>query len=144
MGRNGDRDIGVALTKSMCPCCTKIRDDTIILNTRLGRAHADKVMELHGKVVEQRWCQECQSIVDQGGVWLVEVDPDKSKPDADGNLKNEHAHRTGRVWAIKREAAERIFNRPPMPLMFIDKQAAEHIGLPDANEGGADEQDATP
>jgi len=135
-----DKVFGVALTKSICPCCCSTTDDTIIMNTSLTKKWADKVKSLHGQVTETQWCKDCQAVVDGGGVWLIEVDPDKSKSESNGMLKIENAHRTGRVWAIRREAAERIFNQPPEPMVFIDPQAAEKIGLPD-HGGGADGQD---
>ena len=137
---DGNEVLGVALTKSICPRCCLTTDDAIVMNTRLTKKNADEVKGLHGKVTTAQWCKECKAVVDGGGIWLVEVDPDQSELDDDGTIKNENAYRTGRAWAIRREAAERIFTVPPAPMMFIDQRAATMIGLPAPTQEGASDE----
>lgn len=129
-----DDCFAVALTKDICPCCGKESDGAIVLNTVLTPKRARQVREMHGKPTAYKMCNDCQTVVDNGGVWLIETDPTKSTLNDDGTLNVENAHRTGRMWAVKREACERIFRSPAKPLMFIDPAVAEMIGVETAGD----------
>ena len=48
-------------------------------------------------------CDECKGIIEQGGKFFIEV--------KDGS-DHENSYRTGRVVALKEEAAKRIFGNP--------------------------------
>jgi hypothetical protein len=127
----------VALTKDLCPCCCKTSDGAIVMNTLLTPRLAQQVRELHGQPIEYKMCVDCQTIIDNGGVWLIEADPTKSTFNDNGTLDPGSAHRTGRIWAIKREAADRLFNMTPRPMMFIDPEAAAALGLTDEGDDDA-------
>lgn len=68
-------------------------------------------------------CDRCQGIIDQGGVFFIEV--------KDGETGN-NPYRTGLLWGIKREVAERIVNDTKLldkGIMWIEKSVAEQIGF---------------
>jgi hypothetical protein len=122
--------LGVALAKETCPACGKDHDGPILLNTVLTEANARKVEALHGKSIGLHICKDCQKVIDDGGIFLVEIDPEKSTPEPNGLVKHANAYRTGRVWGVRREAVERRIRGVGIaPLMFIDPQAVGLLGL---------------
>lgn len=119
----------VALTKDQCPFCAEVSDGALVMNSILTAGHAAKVKKLHGQVTGYKPCSRCQQALNDGAVFLVEVDPAKSTV-VDGKLTQETAHRTGRLWGIKREAAERLLGEGLPDMVFIDPEAVVKIGLP--------------
>lgn len=125
--------LGVALAKETCPACGKDHDGPILLNTVLTEANARKVEALHGKSIGLHICKDCQKVIDDGGIFLVEIDPSQSTPEPNGTLKMHNAYRTGRLWGLKREAVERVFGRAnPQDINFIDPETVRMIGLDEA------------
>lgn len=103
MGNN----LEVALTKKACPVCLKEYDADIVMNTLLTKPMANKVKELHGKVIGilDEPCEECmESIKDLDAVYLIGMDPDKTESN-----KIEDIYRTGQIIALKAEAFQRVF-----------------------------------
>lgn len=124
------KDFEVALAKEICPACGETHDGPILMNTLLTPNNAAKVRELHGKPIGFHMCNRCQEIIDNGGIFLVEIDPEKSSGKPGDTLKQEDAYRTGRMWGIKSEALAKVFNIPLQPIMFIGPDVAEQLGLP--------------
>ena len=124
-------NFAVALTKDLCPACGKAHDGAIVMNTRLYESAARKVEALHGQAIAYRMCSACQEALDQGAVFLIEIDPARSRLSDDGaRVRPEDAFRTGRAWGVKRDAVQRIFGAA-CDLQFIDPEVAEYLGLPD-------------
>lgn len=124
-----DNKLGVALVKEACPLCGKTEDGPIIMNTRLTNKMARKVEELHGQVIGymDKPCKECQEYMSKGFLLIGVIDEkteDKTNP-----------YRSGNIWVIKHEAAEKMFNDTSKGAAFIDVKAAEQIGLPFENIG---------
>lgn len=126
-----ESNLEVALTKNICPACASQIDGDIVMNTLLTPRAAKQVKELHGKATGWKFCPECQAAKDAGAVFLVEIDPDKSKINEDGKINLEGAYRTGRIWGITRDAFCRIFDAQEAQddIVFIDKDVADKIGL---------------
>lgn len=123
--------LGVALIHNICPICCEKCGESVLLNSRLTEHHAKKVEDLNGKAIGFEVCAACKKIIDGDAVFLVEIDPNQSKTDQNGLVKPENAYRTGRYWAIKREAFSRIFSgvSHTTPYVFIDPEVSEKIGL---------------
>jgi hypothetical protein len=95
----GEKKFGTAIVKYVCPICGQINEDAsaIVMNTRLTKADAKKVEEMHNKVVgySDKPCKECQKILDQDAFFVIGIDPEKSD-----DMKN--PWRTGHLVGIKK------------------------------------------
>lgn len=115
----------VALAHYACPICGKNDDGVIILDKCMK-----DISHLSGKTLEYGDpCKECQTGLDMGAIMFVVIDEKKSDPD--------NPWRTGNIFGIKREAAEKVLEGMPegpaileKQVCFIDYQAAIQIGLP--------------
>lgn len=94
-----EKKLGTAIVKYVCPICGQINEDAsaIVMNTRLTKADARKVEEMHNKVVgySDKPCKECQKILDQDAFFVIGIDPEKSD-----DMKN--PWRTGHLAGIKK------------------------------------------
>ena len=77
--------------QSLCFFCRETV--SILLDKRLQDTIPEKVDQ--GKV-----CQNCQNALDQGGIFFIEI--------KDGEEHVQNPYRTGNIWAITREAFDRI------------------------------------
>ena len=121
----------VALTK--CYFCGE--DGDIIIPCTLTQHVANKVEEMHGKVVNMDPCNKCKDLMKQG-VILITFDPAKSK---EGWHKEQmpNPYRTGGFFVVKDEAVRRIFNDEggatafalKYRWIFIEHAAAAGVGL---------------
>ena len=93
--------VGVALLKYVCPICGQINEDAsaIAINSLLTEKAAKKVEDMNNKVVgfSEKPCKECQSILYQGALFIIGIDPEKSD-----DMSN--PYRTGHLVSIKRES----------------------------------------
>jgi len=103
----------VALTK--CFLCGESKD--IILDRRFR-----DISEIHGKAIDKEPCPECEKKLEQG-IMIIECRDGES---------GENPYRTGRLWVITEEAADRLFtgfdftkNR----IFFMEESIAEQIGF---------------
>lgn len=81
-------------------------------------------------------CESCTAILDQGGVFFIEVN--------DGETDQQNPNRTGRLWGITREGAERIVNDKTLldkGLVWIEESIAKQIGFHEYRE--EDNNDST-
>jgi len=126
-----ESNLGVALTKELCVVCNKEVDGAIVMNTRLTKSMANKVEEMHGKVVglSDKPCPECLEAVGDG-VYIIEVDEAKTD-----DMSN--PWRTGKQWGLKKEALEKMVEDKKMLAQTLSKQACympieicEMFGLP--------------
>lgn len=67
-----------------------------------------------------QYCDDCKKILNQGGVFFIECKDE----DVDNHVKN--PYRTGRLLAIKKEAAEELFGQSN-PVTYIGETVFEHI-----------------
>jgi hypothetical protein len=123
-------EIEFALTKNACPVCTKQTDGDIVVNKYIGERYAEKVRQLHGQVTGYAYCGDCKNALEKGAVFLIEIDPALSEIN-NGFVNPEKAHRTGRIWGIKKEAVLKIFDveKIDKDIVFIDEETAQKIGL---------------
>lgn len=125
-----DKTLGVALVKEICPICAKLFDGPIIMNTKLTKANAKKVREMHGKALNymQTPCTDCKELMSKGFVLIGAVE--KKTTDTT------NPYRSGNLWVVKQEVADRLFAPNPPPasgVAFIDINVAKEMELPDVN-----------
>ena len=112
-----ESNLGVALTKELCVVCNKEVDGAIVMNRILTKSLANKVEEMHGKVVglSDKPCPECLEAVGDG-VYIIEVDEKQTE-----DMSN--PWRTGKQWGLKKEAIERMFQGHKSLEQTLKKQA---------------------
>ena len=122
--------VGVALTKELCPICTKELSGDIVMNTKLTEHNAKEVEKLHGQVIgwSKKPCDDCQEMQKQGFVLIGAVEAkttDTTNP-----------YRSGNIWCVKEEVADQLFAPHPRPksgVAFIDVTVADQMKLPGVN-----------
>ena len=122
----GKDKIEVALVHELCLVCGKEMNEQIIMNQRLSPREAEEVKSMHKKAIgySDEPCDECSDYMTKGYI-LIEYDErlttDKSNP-----------YRTGHLWVITFEAAERMnMDEATFKNGFamIDIDTAKKIGL---------------
>lgn len=121
--------LGVALTKTLCPVCTKEMDGDILLNTRLTEGEAKKVEAMHNQVIgwSKTLCPDCSDMKSKGFILIGAVEAkteDVTNP-----------YRSGNIWVVKEEVAIQLFGEklPPQGIAFIDVTVAQQMELPGVN-----------
>ena len=124
-----EKQLGTAIVKYVCPICGQINEDasSIVMNTRLTKADAKKVEEMHDKVVgySDKPCKECQKILDQDAFFVIGIDPEKSD-----DMKN--PWRTGHLVGIKK--ASEFYQHLPEEYkgknaLFMDYREMRQLGM---------------
>ena len=118
--------IGTALVHENCPICAKKINEHIMMNSTLTEKNAEEIKSLHNKSVgySEEPCDECKEHKKQGFIF-IEVDESKTEDKS-------NPYRTGNMWVIKKEAAERIITNKDIidvGASFIDMIVAKQIGL---------------
>lgn len=113
------------MEQKVCPVTGRTFDSgSILLDKRLKKSMDRKTVtgwQIHPEVQDQ---------IDKGFVALVEIDPEKSTPGRNGNLKPQDVWRTGRLAYLRKEKFEQIFNRPAdTPFVWIDAEVLERLGI---------------
>lgn len=125
-------NLEVSLVKELCPVCGKEMDGPIIMNTVLTEDEANKVKDLHNKVIgfANHCCEECSKYKDEA-VFFVSIDGSKSKGDS-----FKHIYRTGKIYGIKKEAdvvkacKDYIVTiKDGTQIVFIDEEAGKNLGV---------------
>ena len=122
--------LGVALTKILCPVCTKKMDGDILLNTRLTEGAAKKVEAMNNQVVgwSKTLCPDCSDMKSKGFILIGAVEAktqDVTNP-----------YRSGNIWVVKQEVADDLFKpngAPASGIAFIDVNVAKEMALPEVN-----------
>lgn len=103
----------------MCPVCGNKHGEELLIDKRM-KATLTKDMYLG-----QTLCDEDQKKFDEGFIAFVECE---NNPTGD-TLNQEDAVRTGRIFHIRQDAIEKIFNTPPLdsktPLVFCQKEVGD-------------------
>lgn len=90
----------VSLEANICAACgAEFRTDALLLDTRLR-----SVLE-QTTVTGWGFCHDHQKQLDEGYVFLIVIDPEKSETP----FRVDTVHRTGEMISIKRSLANRIF-----------------------------------
>jgi len=108
----------VALVHSVCQLCGKKMDERILIHKQLRDISKYNRQAID---VAPEPCVECKQYMSMGYL-LIGVDESKTTDD-------KNPYRTGQIWVIKHEAAERIFDDISKGAAFISMEAAERIGL---------------
>lgn len=123
------KKLGVALVKELCPVCTKETDASILLNKRLTEGEAKKVEDLNGKIMwSKELCPDCKEMKSKGFILIGAVE--KKTQDAT------NPYRSGNIWCVKQEVAEKLFAPhppPPSGIAFVDVTVAQQMNLPGVN-----------
>lgn len=125
-----DKKFAAALTKELCPICTKEMDGGIVVNTRLTTSDAKKVEAMHNQVIgwSKEPCDECKDMQTKGFILIGAVE---AKTDDVTN-----PYRSGNIWCVAQKVADDLFAPHPAPksgIAFIDVTVAEQMKLPGVN-----------
>lgn len=105
----------------VCPVCGIKHGEELLIDKRM-KATLTKDMYL-GELL----CDEDQKKFDEGFVAFVECE----NSDEAQTLKQEEAVRTGRIFHVRKDAIEKIFNAPPLdpktPLVFCQKAVGDYL-----------------
>ena len=71
------------------------------------------------KDVMQGFCDDCQKVIDQGGVMIVEV------ADGEGEKKPKNPYRTGRIVGCSKQYKER--NNITTPMIYMEQSMFQSI-----------------
>ena len=118
--------LGVALVHELCKICAKEMNEQIVMNQRLTEKNAKDIKSMHKKAIgySEEPCDECKELMTKGFI-LIEYDKTLT-------TEKNNPYRTGNVWGITFEAAERIgIDKDSMDIGYslIDIETAENLGL---------------
>lgn len=125
-----DHPLGVALIKYACPICGNVNEDAtaIALGSKFNnKKNVERVESMHNKIVgfSDKPCKECQSYIDQGALFIIGIDSEKSD-----DMSN--PYRSGHFIGIKRES-EFVKHLPEeyqkKNAIYMDYREMEKIGL---------------
>lgn len=114
------KEYGLNPSVLQCPICGKefglAMFGTSWKDKKTGKtAEAPRVVALPNQI-----CDDCKKVLDQGGCFFIEIKDE----DADNHVEN--PYRTGRITALKKEAAERIFGQVN-PVTYVGEAVFEHV-----------------
>lgn len=112
----------IALEYAVCPVCGKEHNNNcgILMDTRL-RNTLDKKVVTHFEL-----CEEHEKHKEEGYVFLVEIDEEKSKITKDRTASLEGVYRTGKYASIKKEIALELLGNDT-EIMFVDKGIMDYL-----------------
>lgn len=113
----------VSLERKVCiVCAAEFDTNAVLIHKRLSN-----VLPKYS-VTGMGLCPEHLDLAERGYVALVGVDPARSRPDANGQLKSEDAYRTGTIMHMTAEAYEAAFGREPQqPMAFCEEEAIQTV-----------------
>lgn len=125
-----ENTLGAAIVHELCSICTKECNSSVVINTKLTAAMANKVESLHGKAIQwsKKPCDECADMMTKGFVLIGAVEAkttDATNP-----------YRSGNIWCVKQEVAEELFKphgAPKSGVAFVDVTVALQMELPNVN-----------
>lgn len=113
-----NKNLEFALTKELCPVCTKEVDGPIVMNKILSPSIAKKVKEFHGKAIgwKKTPCEKC---TDKGKdiIYMIGIDPEKSNSNEGIN----GMYRTGTYIGIAKKVADDIIKNNKSVKSFVKK-----------------------
>lgn len=116
----------VTLEQNVCPICGKVFETgNLLMDTRIRNG---KTMETFDKytVTGYSICEECQKMIDDGRVALVEI----NEPSDPNNLTLDNVDRTGKIGWVKREAVQQLLPEFPEDklMCYIEKGILDEMG----------------
>ena len=99
----------VTLEQNVCPICGKVFEtDNLLMDTRIRNG---KLMETFDKytVTGYSICEECQKMIDEGRVALVEI----NEPSDPNTLTLDTVDRTGKIGWMKRDIVQQLIPEFP-------------------------------
>lgn len=102
-----------------CPICGK-EFALALFGDNYKNKEGKKAEAPHKVAITGNTCEDCTSIINQGGAFFIEV------KDEDAKKQVENPYRTGRIIAIKKEAAEELFGQSN-PVTYIGETVFEHV-----------------
>lgn len=126
MKKQNNDIFGVACAHYLCPICGKPMDHSIIMNTKLTKASANRVNDLHNKALSwsNKPCDDCKHYINNGVFFVIGVDVEKSTDDS--------FYRSGHIVGVKKESNfyknldEKYKSRGAM---YMDVKAMLALGL---------------
>lgn len=110
------KEFGVNPSVQKCNCCGK--DMGLVLFGTSWKDENGKTAEAPREVMTGEICDSCKSVIAGGGKFFIEV--------RDGESGN-NPYRTGRLVAIKAEAANNIFNKEVAPINYMENSLFEQL-----------------
>ena len=109
------KEFGVNPSVRHCMCCGS-EIDLVLFGTSYKDPKTGKTAQAPSKIYGGL-CDKCQSVVDQGGMMIIEIRDGEKAPDP---------YRTGRVVGITKEAKERSFPEyKDNPIIYMEQSAFE-------------------
>lgn len=93
-------NLETALTKELCIICTKETEGAIVMNKILTKKEANKIKDLHGKVVgfADKPCNACKEMLNKSFIFIG-YDENQS----DMNNLPQGFYRTGHIVGVKKD-----------------------------------------
>lgn len=104
----------------VCPICGNKHGEEVLIGRRM------KPTLTTDMYLGQSMCSEDQKKFDEGFIAFVECENSDSTKD---KLKQEEAVRTGRIFHIRKDAIDKIFNTLPIetPFVFCQKEVGDML-----------------
>lgn len=117
MGFRASEKYGINPSVDTCFICGK--ESSLVLFGTSYKDENGKTAEAPRKVCTGQPCEDCQKVIDEGGIFFIAV--------KDGERGNS-PYRTGQIIAVKEEAVQRIFpNFPYKKINYIEETAYKQI-----------------
>lgn len=114
------KQYGVNPSILQCPICGK-EFGLALFGSGLRDKKTRKEVEAPRKIaMPDQICDSCKNVLDQGGVFFIEV------KDGEAAKNSKNPYRTGRLIALKKEAAERMF-KEIHPVSYMEHSVYEEI-----------------
>lgn len=116
----------VTLEQNICPICGKVFETgSLLMDTRIRNGKLMKTFDNY-TVTGYSVCEECQKMVDDGRVALVEI----NEPSDPNNLTLDNVDRTGKIGWMKREAVRQYLPEFPEDklMCYIEKGILDGMG----------------
>jgi len=114
------KEYGLNTSVLQCPICGKEFGIAMFGSGLRDKKTRKEVEAPHKIAMPGQYCDDCKKILNQGGVFFIEC------KDEDANNRVENPYRTGRITALKKEAAERIFGQAN-PVTYVGETVFEHM-----------------
>lgn len=117
MGFKASEKYGINPSVDTCFICGK--DTNVVLFGASYKDENGKTAEAPRKVCTGQLCEDCQKVIDEGGIFFIAV--------KDGERGN-NPYRTGQITAIKEEAVQKMFpDFPYNKINYIEETAYKQI-----------------
>lgn len=109
---------GVNPSVQVCPICGRDTGKLVLFGDNYRDKDGKKAEAPRQIAMPGEHCDRCQAVLDQGGYFFISV--------RDGEQGKENPYRTGKLCALKEEAAKRIF-KDCKRVNYIEDTLYEHI-----------------